>query len=106
MFDLCTLRNVNRPYTEKELEEMYKKDHSIQEEDKKSRLQRCVSFNDPDYDTIINKEKDANKKASSSFVEKDDMPPSHVGDTTLCDDHDSSNKPSMMMNTSIFYTSP
>ena len=63
MYDLCTLRNVNRPYTKEELEEMYKKDHSIKEEDKKSRLQRCVSFNDPDYDNvIITEEKDTNKK--------------------------------------------
>lgn len=107
IYDLYTLRNVNRPYTKEELEEMHKKDHSIKEEDKKSRLQRCVSFNDPDYDNyIIIDEKDTNKKASSSFIEKDDKPSTHVADTILCDVHVSSNKPFMITNDSIFSTIP
>jgi hypothetical protein len=93
MLDVFTLRNVNRPYTKEELEEMYKKDHSIKEEDKKSRLQRCVSFTDPDYDH--------EEKAPTSFVENVDKL-----DTTLCNDSVSSNKPSMMTNDPIFSTSP
>jgi hypothetical protein len=46
IFDMFTLRNVNRPYTEKELEDVYKKDHSIRDEDKQSRLRKSVSFRD------------------------------------------------------------
>jgi len=103
MFDLYTLRNVNRPYTQEEITELYKKDHSIKEDDKKSRLQRCVSFNDPDNDNVIvNKGNDNTKKASTSFVEMDDKPSTHTVDTTLCDDRVSS----MMTNNSMFSTSP
>jgi hypothetical protein len=92
---------VNRPYTNEELKEMYKKDHSIHEEDKKSRLQRCVSFNDPDYDNVmINEEKDTTKKASGSFIEKDDKPSTHIVDTTLSDDR------VLSKTNSIFSTSP
>jgi hypothetical protein len=50
IFDMFTLRNVNRPYTKKELEDMYKKDHSIRNEDKQSRLRRCVSVHDVEED--------------------------------------------------------
>lgn len=68
IFDMFTLRNVNRPYTEKELKDVYKKDHSIHDEDKRSRLRKCVSArdvsDDEKNDTLsqTNYEKDAHKK--------------------------------------------
>jgi hypothetical protein len=87
IFDMFTLRNVNRPYTEKELEEIYKKDHSIQEEHKQSRLKRCVSINDIEHDNVTCKgETDTNKKASTSSGAKDDEPSINDADTTQCDD--------------------
>ena len=73
IFDMFTLRNVNRPYTDNELTELYKKDHSIHEEHKQSRLKRCVSINDLDHDNVTCKEEtNTNKKASTSTGIKDD----------------------------------
>jgi hypothetical protein len=86
IYDLFTLRNVNRPYTDKELEDLYKKDHSIQEENKQSRLKRCVSFNDPDYDNVSKEQTDNNQKASSSSVKKVGSTSTDTTDTTFCDD--------------------
>lgn len=43
---MFTLRNVHRPYTQKELDDVYKKDHSIRDEDKQSRLKKCVTAHD------------------------------------------------------------
>jgi hypothetical protein len=43
---MFSLRNVNRPYTEEEIREMYNKDHSIRDEERQSRLKKCVSFHE------------------------------------------------------------
>jgi hypothetical protein len=46
MFDMFSLRNVNSPYTQNELQDITRKDHSIRDEDKQSRLKRTVSIHD------------------------------------------------------------
>ncbi len=52
IFDMFSLRNVNRPYTQHEIREVYSKDHSIRDEERQSRLKKCVSFHEiTDVDT-------------------------------------------------------
>ena len=53
IYDIFTLRNVNRPYTDHELKEVYNKDHSIQDEDKRSRFSRSVSFNNNEDANVV-----------------------------------------------------
>jgi hypothetical protein len=57
IFDLFTLRNTNRPYSEAELKDMRKKDHTIRDDDKRSRLQRATSFRDVDNEIDDNSDK-------------------------------------------------
>lgn len=58
---LFSLRNVNRPYTQNELNDIYKKDYVIKDENKKSRLGRSVSI-----DCV-------NKNVDNKDQQKDDM---------------------------------
>jgi hypothetical protein len=61
---IVSMRNANRPYTQEELNEIYKKDHSIIEEDKRSPLGRRVSF-PCDADTDVNTGKVDDKVCSN-----------------------------------------
>ena len=70
IFDLFALRNVNRPYTDKELDETYKKDFSIQDKEKQSRLKRCVSINDTErHDINTHIADDQNEEGGTSLLE-------------------------------------
>jgi len=57
IFDLFTERTTNRPYSEAELKDMRKKDHTIRDDDKRSRLQRATSFRDVDNEIDDNSDK-------------------------------------------------
>ncbi len=50
IYDLFAIRNVNRPYTEHELKEICSKEQTTPDENKRSRLSRCVSFDDVNED--------------------------------------------------------
>lgn len=66
IFDMFSLRNVNSPYTQSELQDIARKDHSIRDEDKQSRLRKSVSIHDihsslEDNDNSTEKHKDKDK---------------------------------------------
>jgi hypothetical protein len=87
IFDLFALRNVNRPYTDKELDETYKKDFSIQDEGKQSRLKRCVSINDTELlDVHTHVADDQNEEGGTSSFASDANASADVASSTVTND--------------------
>lgn len=83
IFDLFTLRNVNRPYTETELKEVQSKDHSIHDDSKKSRLSRCISFTDVDDTSLV----DNDTQTEQSTQQITDEPEDDVVETSRDDNN-------------------